>query len=321
MRFVICGAGAIGGVVAARLHQAGLEVALIARGAHYEAIRGAGLTLETPAQTVVLEIPVVDDPAALAWREDDVILLATKSHDSAGALAALAASAPRTTPLVAMQNGVENERVALRTFANVYGAVVMVPAAHLEPGIVQAYGSELTGAIDVGRYPAGVDHRARALCEALAGARFSSSARPDVMRLKYAKLIINLANAVEAICGPDADAGELVALAREEGRTVLRAAGIEFTAPDVEDVRSRWERIGVRPIAGRRRGGSSTWQSLARGSGGVETDYLNGEIVLLGRLHGVATPVNELITTLVAELIRDGRRPGRRAPQEVVALL
>ena len=39
MRFVIFGAGAIGGVVGARLHQGGLEVALIARGAHLEAIR------------------------------------------------------------------------------------------------------------------------------------------------------------------------------------------------------------------------------------------------------------------------------------------
>jgi ketopantoate reductase len=37
--------------------------------------------------------------------------------------------------------------------------------------------------------------------------------------------------------------------------------------------------------------GSSTWQSLSRGVS-LETDYLNGEIVLLGRLHGVATPVN-----------------------------
>ena len=45
-------------------------------------------------------------------------------------------------------------------------------------------------------------------------------------------------------------------------------------------------------IGGRRRGGGSSWQSLARGTGTIETDYLNGEIVLLGRLHGVPTPVN-----------------------------
>ena len=52
MRFVIFGAGAIGGVVGARLHQSGYDVALIARGAHYEAIRERGLTLETPAEAV-----------------------------------------------------------------------------------------------------------------------------------------------------------------------------------------------------------------------------------------------------------------------------
>ena len=37
----------------------------------------------------------------------------------------------------------------------VYGAVVMLPAAHLEPGTVEAYGAETTGHIDVGRYPDG----------------------------------------------------------------------------------------------------------------------------------------------------------------------
>ena len=56
MRFVIFGAGAIGGVVGARLHQSGHDVALIARGAHYEVIRERGLTLETPAGSAVFEI-------------------------------------------------------------------------------------------------------------------------------------------------------------------------------------------------------------------------------------------------------------------------
>ena len=54
MRFVIFGAGAIGGVVGARLSEAGFEVALIARGQHLEAIREHGLTLETPVARTVL---------------------------------------------------------------------------------------------------------------------------------------------------------------------------------------------------------------------------------------------------------------------------
>jgi 2-dehydropantoate 2-reductase len=321
MRFVILGAGAIGGVLGARLHQAGYEVALIARGAHHDAIRDRGLTLEDPDSRTVLEIPVFDAPGTLPWGLDDVVLLATKSQDSIGALLALRAVAPPHTPIFCVQNGVENERLALRLFANVYGAVVMAPTAHLEPGVVQAYGGFLTGIIDIGRYPSGADERCREVADAFGASRFSSQARPDVMRFKYAKLIANLANAVEAMCVPGEGNEELVARAREEGAAVLRAAGIEFLADEVDDVRARWERLDVREISGHQRGGSSTWQSLARGTASVETDYLNGEIVLLGRLQGVPTPVNALLDRLSERLARDGGEPARLPAAEVLEQL
>ncbi len=319
MRFVVFGAGAIGGVVGARLHEAGLDVVLIARGAHHDAIAHDGLTLETPEGRTTLPIPVLEHPEAVSWNEDDIVLLATKSQDSPGALLALRDAAPDGTPVVCLQNGVVNERLALRLFADVYGAVVMVPAAHLEPGIVQAYGTALTGVIDIGRYPTGVDERCRECCEALGTARFSSAPRPDVMRLKYAKLIANLANAVGAICGADSDREGLVERARAEGREVLRAAGIEFAAAEVDDVTARWQRLGVRDIDGRKRAGSSTWQSLARGAGTVETDYLNGEIVMLARLHGVGAPVNERLQGLAREMARAGHAPGWLRLEDVLA--
>ena len=58
------------------------------------------------------------------------------------------------------------------------------------------------------------------------------------------------------------------------------------------------------------RPGGSTTQSLARGTGSIETDWLNGEIVLLGRLHGVPTPANGYFLGLGARLVREGRGPG-----------
>ena len=88
MRFVIFGAGAIGGVVGARLAQAGFDVALIARGPHLEAIRRDGLRLETPVQDTVLQLPAAGDPSELGvGADDDVVLLTTKSQDTLGALA------------------------------------------------------------------------------------------------------------------------------------------------------------------------------------------------------------------------------------------
>jgi 2-dehydropantoate 2-reductase len=320
MRFIIFGAGAIGGVVGANLHQAGYDVALIARGANYDAIRDHGLKLETPRRSAVLEIPVADSPSALEFVGEEVVMVSTKSQDTAGALEGLRAAAPASTPVVCLQNAVENERIALRLFANVYGAVVMSPTAHLEPGIVQSYGTSGTGVIDVGRYPEGLDALCEEIAQALGESDFSSLARPDIMRFKYAKLLGNLANAVDAICEPGPVAGEVIELAQEEGRAALNAAGIEFVAEDSNEVQARWERLDVQPIAGRERAGSSTRQSIARGMPTVETDYLNGEIALLGRLHRVATPVNDALCELSARHVRERRAPQTLPAGEVLAL-
>ncbi len=301
MRFVIFGAGAIGGSVGARLHQSGHPVALIARGAHLEAIRREGLTFLTPVERVVLPLPAVDGPGGLEWTGDEVVLLATKSQDTLGAVTALRAAAGSTVPVVCLQNGVENERVALRFMDEVYGAVVMLPAAHLQAGTIEAYGAQTTGHIDVGRYPEGVDRRCEEICAALAASRLDSHPVADVMRLKYAKLLLNLTNAVGALFADSERRRELSEQVTAEGRAVLDAAGVSYVAREISDIEARWRRWGVRDIEGRSRAGSSTWQSLARGTGALETDYLNGEIVLQGRLHGVPTPINE-------RAVRAGRR-------------
>ncbi|MBV9195135.1 MAG: ketopantoate reductase family protein [Solirubrobacterales bacterium] len=320
MRFVVFGAGAIGGVVGARLHQSGHDVALIARGPHGQAIRERGLTVEEPERTTVLEIPAVAHPRELDWAEDEVVLLCMKTQDTAAALDDLrAAEPPAGLSVVCVQNGVENERLALRRWANVYAGVVMLPAAHLEPGIVQAYGAELAGMIDVGSYPEGVDQRCAAIAQALAAARIESEPREDIMRAKYAKLVMNLVNAVDALCRPGEDRDRVRELAREEGRAALRAAGVEFEDEGVSDVRGRWARFDVREIGGRPRAGSSTLQSLVRGAGGVETDYLNGEVVLVGRLHGVPTPVNAALCRLAERHVREGRPPSSLAAEEVLS--
>ena len=82
-----------------------------------------------------------------------------------------------------------------------------------------------------------------------------------------------LANVIEAACGPSGRAGELAARTRAEGVAVLQAAGIDV-ASDEEDRERRGDLLRMRPIDGQRRGGGSTWQSLARGATKLETDYL-----------------------------------------------
>jgi 2-dehydropantoate 2-reductase len=305
MRIVVFGAGAVGGVIAGRLFEHGHDVVAIARGAHFEAIRDHGLRLVDPGRKATLHITVVDDPAQIEWRPDDVVFATMKTQDSAGAFDALAAAAGSDVPVVCAQNGVENERLALRQFAHVYAICVMLPAEHLEPGVVVASSAPVTGLLDIGRYPAGVDDVAHAVATVLSGSTFESIARPDVLRWKYRKLLMNLANAVEALCAPGDDANELGRLARREGSAVLRAAGIDVAS--IEEDRGR---RGDRLTPSLARGGGSTWQSLRRGTGSLETDYLNGEIALLARLNGIESPVNALLQDVANDAARRKLQPG-----------
>ncbi len=307
MRFVVYGAGAIGGLVGALLAEAGEDVLLIARGEHAAAIRRAGLAVESPDGRRVISLPVVEGPAA-AVQAGDVVLLAMKSQDTAAALSALRRAAPPSTPVVCLQNGVDNERAALRLFAGVYGVCVMCPATHLEPGVVQAFSSPTPGLLDVGRYPTGVDSLCSDLAAAFRAATFESVERSDIMRWKYRKLLMNLGNAVEALCdGPGRS--EIARLAQEEGVACLRAANIDV-ATEEEDATRRGDLLRLGAIGGRERAGGSSWQSLQRGAGSIESDYLNGEVVLLGRLHGIPTPVNGLLQELAWDRTLSGAGPG-----------
>jgi 2-dehydropantoate 2-reductase len=321
MRFVVYGAGAIGGVVGGRLAQAGHEVVLIARGDHHDAIRDHGLRLVIPdAEPLTLAIPVVSHPAGIDFRDDDVVLLAMKSQHTGKALSALSAAAPPSISVVCVQNGVANEPAALRLFEAVYGVCVVLPALHLEPGVVEASAAPLTGILDVGAFPHGVGLRAEPIAAAFETATFESVARTDIMRWKYGKLLNNLGNAVDALCGPDPDAPVVHRRAWREGAAVLAAAGIEFVGRE-EDAARRGDRFQWNSDAARSRPGSSSWQSLARGTGSIEADYLNGEIVLLGRIHQVPTPVNGLLQRLAATAAREGRRPGTLPAAELIQML
>ncbi len=318
MRFVVVGAGAIGGVVGGRLTQAGHDVVLVARGAHADVMARGGLTLRSPAGDDIIEVQVARGVGEIGWRSDDVVLLAVKSNDTVDLVEQLEAVAHPATALVCMQNGVANERAVLRRFANVYGVCVMCPATHLQPGLVAASSVPINGIFDIGRYPTGRDATAEAIAAAFETGPFVSEVRPDIMRWKYAKLLMNLGNAVEAAMGPEGRFSEVAAEARREGVACLRAAGIDC-ATQQEDRDRRGDLLQMKPIEGEARGGGSSWQSLARGTGRIETDYLNGEIVLLGRLHGVATPVNERLQRVANELARTNTPPGTLTEADLLA--
>jgi 2-dehydropantoate 2-reductase len=317
MRYVIFGAGAIGSGIGGRLYEHGHDVTLIARGAHLDAMRSGGLVLEAPGGTTTVRAPVVGHPDDAGIESGDRVILTMKGQDTPDALAVLErAVIGRDVAVLCAQNGVDNERQALRRFRDVYAICVMMPAAMLEPGVVQLNGAPRTGILDLGRYPDGVDDTAESVAADLESAGFASRPEARPMRLKYCKLLMNLANALEGAIGTVDRTSDLYLRARAEGVACLTADGADW-ASEEEDRARRDGLLSMTPIAGRPRRGGSTWQSLARGTGTVEADSLNGEIVLLGRLHGIPTPVNELLQRTAHELAAAGAPPGSLSANEL----
>ena len=317
MRYFIYGSGAVGGTIGARLHLAGREVTLIARGAHLEAIRKKGLSFVDPEGEHNLKIPVIGSPKESEISAGDVVILCMKSQDTQEALDVLSFVTGPETPIVCAQNGVNNERLAIRYFQNVYGMLVVLPVSHLEPGEVVASSAPITGILDLGRFPNGVDDICKGVASDLRDASFRSEARQEIMPWKYTKLIRNLFNAVDAILGLEGDVdaeirqdfSTLLQRAREEGDACLAAAGIDRVSDEAFLERFKTFSAVSREGAAARQG-SSSWQSLKRGTGSVEAGYLNGEIVMLGRLFGIATPVNLALQETVERLAHEGISPG-----------
>jgi len=314
-RYVVLGAGAVGAAIGGMLQHAGHEVVLIARGAQLAALRSEGLTLLTPSRSLHFVVNAVASPSEVVFEARDVVLLCTKSQDSAGALAALAVRAPRDLPVICAQNGVANEPLAARLFTRVYGMVVFSPLALTVPGRVSIHTEPLLGGLDLGAYPEGSDALVDEVTRDLDEAGFRARVEPRIRRLKYGKLLSNLGNALQALGGAAAMQSPLLAAVNAEATACLAAAGIDF-AP-VAEVYAKNADIGDLPVEGAKRGGGSSWQSLARGTGHIESDFLNGEIVRVGEAHGFATPLNRRLAALAARAAEERWAPERLSVAEL----
>jgi 2-dehydropantoate 2-reductase len=332
-RYVIIGAGAIGGGIGARLYQAGHDVLLVARGEHLRAMQQHGLRLRTPEEDVVLRAPAVAGPDQAALRPDDVLVLATKTQQAPEALATWAdvevaggGTAGERLPVLTALNGVVSEDMALRYFARVYGVCVWMWAAHLTPGEVILEGVPASGVFHIGRVPmVAADEADAAFLDRVRSdwtpARLTTMLPTNVMAWKYRKLLSNVGNAIQALLGKQPGTDQLVRATQAEGRAVLDAAAIDYTS-DEEEAAARAKSFTVKPVPGLPEFlGGSTWQSLSRGTGNVETDYLNGELVRIARQHGLAAPINARLAALARRAARNHQQPGELSTNQLAELL
>jgi 2-dehydropantoate 2-reductase len=336
-RYVIVGAGAIGGTVGAVLTRAGVSTVLVARGRHAEVLAAAGMTLRTPDGTFRTAVTAASRAGDVRLTVRDVLVFATKTQQLDAALQewvdqpvhgpdGVIGTAGEQLPVLTALNGVAAEEKALRYFRRVFGVCVWLPAVHLEPGEVIVRSWPVIGQFHIGRWPASTGTQADAeLLTRLAATWGAAGIRvrmpDDVVPWKYNKLLSNLGNAVGALAAEAADVSEVVAAVRREGENILRYAGIEFVSFEMSTA-ARVDGPTIRPVPGWNAGPSnSTWQSLSRGTGNVETDFLNGEIVRLAHRLGIAAPLNAAVARAARAAVHNDLGPSRYSAEQLAELL
>jgi 2-dehydropantoate 2-reductase len=339
-RYVIIGAGAIGGTVGAVLTRAGIPTVLVARGRHAEVLAADGMTLRTPDGTFRTAVIAASRAEDVRLSDRDVLVFATKTQQLDAALQEwvdqpvfgpngphdVVGTAGARLPALTALNGVAAEEKALRYFGRVFGVCVWLPAVHLEPGEVIVRSWPVTGQFHIARWPASTRTQADAdllagLAEAWSAAGIVVHIPDDVAPWKYNKLLSNLGNAVGALSADAAAASDVVAAVRREGENVLRHVGIEFVSFEVTTA-ARADGPTTRPVPGWNAGPSnSTWQSLSRNTGNVETDFLNGEIVRLAHRHGIPAPLNAALARAARAAVRHDLGPSRYSAPQLGELL
>ncbi len=318
MRISIIGAGAIGSALGALLAQRGQEVVLIGRASHVDAISRNGLFVDGCRGEFTVHVKAAE-------RLDftpDLVLLTVKTQDVMTAMRDNLAFLS-DVPLVTLQNGVRSDELVAAQLPQpqILSGVVVLAATYLTAGRVTLLDE---GALVIGR-PMGprdaqVDRVASVLNEAV-----PTHVSDNMRGAHWLKLIANLNNALPALTNnpvsqvfADPFLRRLAVGLMREGFRVTDRAGVRLESlPGMPVTLFRllaWlpEGLATRFFAGMGRRMDpygtllgSTLQSLRRGRP-TEIDYLNGEVVQLGRRLGVPTPLNAHLVELVHQVEQTG---------------
>jgi 2-dehydropantoate 2-reductase len=312
LRLAVFGAGAIGGFIAAALARSGVEVCVVARGAHLEAIRRHGLRVESDLGAFTARLSASDDLRDFAGM--DYVLVTFKSQQWDGVLAQFERAVAGGATVVTLQNGLpfwySRER-ALQSvdpggrilqalpYDRLIGGVVHASGHIAAPGFIRQSGGML--------YPLGELDGTRTtrivqLSQAFQAAGMSAPIEPEIRRNIWRKLVNNLAlNPVSALTRArvqqmlsDPPVRALLRAIIEEGLAIARASGVE---PGVDaDERLKW----AEHIADVK---TSMLQDIEAGRP-LELEPIAGAALELARYHGVAVPHIETVYGLTKLLER-----------------
>ena len=294
-KVAVVGAGAVGGYFGGMLARAGAPVVMIGRAPFVEVVTKNGLLLDTLHFRESIRVQAATELEAA--RGAEVVLFCVKTTDTAATARDLAPLLSPQAIIISMQNGVDNaEQIRAASGIDALGAVVYVAASVPQPGTVKHVGR---GDLVIGPHNATTERIAALFEHAKVPCRISNNIEGEL----WTKLTWNCAlNAISALgrakygqIAASEDARKLVAEIVDEVLAVARAANIH--PPGLEDPKAAL--AGAIKVAGQMSEAlSSTAQDILRNKR-TEIDSLNGYISRRGAQHGVPTPVNHALYTLV----------------------
>lgn len=307
MKIAVVGTGGVGGYYGSLLLQTGHDVAFLARGAHLQAMRERGLTIDSVlSETVTLSVHATDKSAEIG--DVDLVLFTVKSYDTVSAAELLPPLLGKKTGVLTLQNGVDNVDALVERAgrSHVLGGLAYIFCHIAAPGVIRHSGG--LRRIVFGELDGQITPRAQAVHDAFvkAGVPIELSTQiPVAMWEKY--LFITAQGGMTALTrqpiGVIREHPETFTMfmdASEEVAAVGRAHGV----PIPDGVRERVRRFAESLEPGSY---SSLYQDLVHGRR-MELEALPGNVVRLGQRYGVPTPVCRAVYAALLPYARAAER-------------
>ncbi len=299
MKIVMMGSGGVGGYFGARLAAGGADVHFVARGAHLEAMRVQGLSIEGgPAPLHVSRVQATDDPSSIGIA--DFVLIAVKLWDTTAAIEQVKPIVGPHTTIISFQNGVLKDRYLVDAFgaSRIMSGVGYVATTIDRPGVIRQTGPMqrlLFGEVD-----GTISERGKRLLDACLKGGIAAQLSPDIRREIWQKYVflVGLSGTTTTIrksIGPIRENAQTRAFLLDVMREVVavaRGQGIDLPSDYAEQRLVLADDVAHDMT-------SSMHHDLERGNR-LEVRWLSGGVAELGAAVGVPTPLNRAIADILA---------------------
>jgi 2-dehydropantoate 2-reductase len=299
MKIVMMGSGGVGGYFGARLVAGGAEVHFVARGAHLEAMRTTGLSIEGGPEPLHLgRVNATDNPASIGIA--DYVLIGVKLWDTADAIEQVKPIVGPNTTVISFQNGVLKDRYLIDAFGapRVMGGVGYVATTIDRPGVIKQTGPMQR--LLFGELAGGTSERGQRLLDACLKGGIAAQLSTDIRREIWQKYVflVGLSGTTTTIrkpIGPIRENPQTRAFLLDVMREVVavaRAQGVDLPADYAEQRLVLADDVAYDMT-------SSMHHDLDRGNR-LEVRWLSGGVVELGEAVNVPTPLNRAIADILA---------------------